>query len=106
MATPRLLAVAGAVGALALTAFIAIALTTGSDSASELLALSWGQVTVADLYLGLALAAAWVWHREASIPVRLAWIVALALLGNVALGAYVARAGWHSTWTEFFSGSH
>lgn len=52
----------------------------------------WGVVSLVDLYLGLALAAVWVAYRE-SRPWRTAvWVLALAALGNLALGAYVVVA--------------
>lgn len=91
-------------GAFLLTAYIVVELTSGSDTAAELLALSWGRISVADLYLGLALAGAWVWFRETRVGVRLLWLLAFVFLGNVAVGAYIARAGWNSTWLEFFAG--
>lgn len=52
----------------------------------------WGVVSLVDLYLGLALAAVWVVYREASGLRAAAWVLALIVLGNLALGAYVAVA--------------
>lgn len=67
---------------------------------------TWGQVLLADLYVGIALFAGWVAWREHGRPARaLAWIVALVVVGNLVACAYVllawrasagdARAFWH-----------
>ena len=62
------------------------------DEGSQLLALAWGRVTIIDLYLMLAVFAAWIWRREQNRMVALAWTVALIGLGSVAAGAYLIRA--------------
>lgn len=58
----------------------------------EIVRTRWGITTMADLYAGLVLGGAWIAWRERRIPVSAAWIVALMLLGNLALLAYVALA--------------
>ena len=69
-------------------------MTAGSfvEEGGRLFALAWGRVTVIDVYAGLALFAAWIWHREPRAWVAGAWIVALCLLGNLVAGCYVVLA--------------
>lgn len=60
--------------------------------ATALWALTWGRVTLIDLYLGLVLFAGWVAMREESKIVVLAWWAGLVVLGNLAAAAYVLFA--------------
>ncbi len=58
----------------------------------EIVRTRWGITTMVDLYAGLLLGGAWIGWRERRVGVGAAWIVALMLLGNLALLAYVALA--------------
>lgn len=63
---------------------------------SDIWSLPWGRVSLVDLYLGLALFAAWVALREPKVVTTAAWWAALLLLGNLAAGAYVTVAAFRS----------
>lgn len=52
----------------------------------------WGIVSLVDLYVGLVLVGAWMIHREKQTLARIGWIIGIVLLGNLAVGAYVAMA--------------
>lgn len=54
--------------------------------------IAWGQVLLADLYLGFALFAAWMIWRDGTGLVTAIWVVALLVLGNVVACIYVLRA--------------
>ncbi len=49
----------------------------------------WGAATLIDLYVGLSIAAVWMWQIERRRWSLAIWYVALAGLGNMALAAYV-----------------
>lgn len=66
---------------------------------------SWGRLVLTDLYLGLLIAAAWMWRRETRTLSRFGWVLAFLLLGNIGVGLYVAHAGRAATWEEFFMGA-
>ena len=66
------------------------------DEGSDIWALSWGRVSLIDLYAGLVLFAAWVAYRETSRVAIVAWWVALIGLGNLAAAVYVAWAAWRA----------
>ena len=70
-------------GALAFLALLAqTLLAQGTDGAGALLANPWGQITLADFYLGVLVFALVIFHFEPS-PLRAsAWVLALACLGN------------------------
>lgn len=52
----------------------------------------WGLATVLDVYVGIALLCCWVAWREASAPRAAAWIVLIALGGNLVSALYVLLA--------------
>jgi hypothetical protein len=54
--------------------------------------MAWGLVTIIDLYVGLAMIAAWIWWREESAGVALGWALALATCGNIATCLYIILA--------------
>ena len=74
------IAILGALAFLAL--LVQTLLAQGMDGASALLANPWGQITLADFYLGVLAFALVIFHFEPS-PLRAsAWVLALACLGN------------------------
>ena len=70
------------------------------NNASAIWALPWGKVSLIDLYAGLALFGGWIWLRETSRTRTILWWVALAVLGNLAAGAYLAVALLRAETTE------
>lgn len=95
-------------GALAMAAAIVYGLVAGNFGAegAQLLQMPWGIVTLVDVYVGFVLFALWIAYRETSLPAKVAWIVALMLLGNLMAAIYVllalnaSRGDWH----RFFLG--
>ena len=49
----------------------------------------WFQATLVDAYLGFLTFYVWVFYRERSWVCRGLWLVAILLLGNLAMSAYV-----------------
>jgi hypothetical protein len=49
----------------------------------------WTIATLADAYCGFLTFYAWVFLKECSAAARLAWFVAIMLLGNIAMASYV-----------------
>ena len=52
----------------------------------------WFRATLADAYLGFLTVFVWIAYRERSIPRCAAWLVALLLLGNIAIAVYFLAA--------------
>ncbi len=59
----------------------------GPDSA-------WTYATLCDAYAGFVTFYAWVWYKERSAVSRAGWLVAILLLGNMAMSTYVLIALW------------
>jgi hypothetical protein len=104
MAVVRTLSILG-------VAIMAVAIVLGllaggfSDEGSEILALTWGKVTLVDLYVGFVFFGLWVWARERKLTTALPWWVALVFLGNFAAALYLARASFaSSTINELLTG--
>lgn len=98
MPSSRIVALAAGASAIVLVALIVHA-SLEMSLASGLRAIvstRWGMTTLVDLYLGLAVVGAWIAYRERSALRAAPWIVALALLGNLATAAYVVIAALRS----------
>jgi hypothetical protein len=95
-------------GALAMAAAIIYGFTTGNFGAegAQLLQMPWGIVTLVDVYVGFILFAMWVVYREASLLAKVAWVVALMVLGNLIAALYVLLAlnASRGDWRKFFMG--
>lgn len=67
----------------------------------------WGQMSLADIYIGLALFAGWIAYREES-PLRAAlWIATTLIMGNPAASLYALIALYESDndWRRFWMGA-
>jgi hypothetical protein len=51
----------------------------------------WTIATLADAYFGFLTFYVWVWFKERSAGARAGWLVAIMLLGNIAMSIYVLR---------------
>lgn len=51
----------------------------------------WTTATLLDAYCGFITFYVWVYYKERHALARLAWFVAIMLLGNMAMSAYVLR---------------
>jgi Protein of unknown function (DUF1475) len=49
----------------------------------------WFIATLADAYCGFITFYAWVWYREGAAASRALWLLAILLLGNIAMASYV-----------------
>ncbi|MCH2177292.1 MAG: DUF1475 domain-containing protein [Mariniblastus sp.] len=56
---------------------------------AELMADGWFRATLADAYFGFITFFVWVAYRETSWLPRLLWLVAILLLGNIAMAIYM-----------------
>jgi hypothetical protein len=104
----RLAILLSAVFAAMMFALIAQAFFVGSfwQEGSALMALAWGKVTMADLYVGFALFSGWVIFREASPLRALAFVTLVMTLGNAFAAVYVLVALLRSRgdWSRFWLG--
>ena len=83
-----------ALGVAAMTIALIYGFTSGdfSGEGGQILDLIWGRVTLIDLYVGVALIAAFVFWRERSLPISLAWLASFVVLGHWATALYVLMA--------------
>jgi hypothetical protein len=49
----------------------------------------WTLATLCDAYCGFLTFYAWLFYKESGWPARLAWFVAIMVLGNMAMASYV-----------------
>jgi hypothetical protein len=59
------------------------------EAGRELWSDAWFRATLVDAYCGFLTFYAWVAYRERSWVGRAGWLVAIALLGNIAMAVYV-----------------
>ena len=81
-------------GVVAMAVALIVGFSSGGFTAEggEIIDLVWGRVTLVDLYVGIALFAAFVAWRERSAVVTIVWIVLFIVLGNLATAVYVLVA--------------
>ena len=89
-------------------ALIGQAFAVGSfwQEGGALMALAWGRVTLADLYVGFALFSGWVIFREVSLLTALAFVALAMTLGKAFAAVYVLVALLRSrgNWSRFWLG--
>ena len=97
------------IGVLAMTAVLVYGFVVGDFGAdgAEILANPWGIVSLVDLYVGFALFSAWIVFREASLPLAIAWVILMMVLGFFTGALYTLIALYKSKgdWQRFFMGS-
>ena len=59
---------------------------------AALVDMTWGMVTLVDLYLGLLLFSFWIMWREDNKVVAFAWSLLVLLLGNMLSCVYIIKA--------------
>jgi len=67
------------------------------DEGSAIWALSWGKVTLIDLYVGLVFFGLWVSVRERRLSAVVLWWAGLVVLGNLAAALYLVFASFTSS---------
>ncbi|HSG44556.1 MAG TPA: DUF1475 family protein [Anaerolineales bacterium] len=93
-------------GLLAMTTVLIYGFTVGdfSGEGSQLLSMPWGIVSLVDLYTGFILFSMWIIYREKSLPIAIAWTVAMMILGFFAgalytlITLYTSNNDWHKFW--------
>lgn len=97
-------------GIIAMTAVLVYGFTVGdfSGEGSRLLAMPWGIVSLVDLYVGFILFSAWIIYREKSLPVAIAWTIAMLVLGffTGSLYTFLALQSSGGDWRKFWMGKH
>lgn len=97
-------------GVIAMTAVLIYGFTIGdfSGEGSQLLSMPWGIVSLVDLYVGFTLFSAWIIYREKSLPVAIAWTIAMLVLGffTGSLYAFLALQSSGGDWRKFWLGKH
>ena len=95
----RIVRVLSIVLTLVMLAIIGYGLVNGdfAEEGGAILDLVWGRVTLVDLYVGVIIFGTWVAVRESSWLVRIAWWIALVVLGNLAAAVYLMVASFTST---------
>jgi hypothetical protein len=106
----RIAKIISALGVLAMTAVLIYGFTIGDFFAegSQLAAMPWGIVSLVDLYTGFVLFSGWIIYREKSLPVAIAWTIAMMVLGFFAgsLYAFIALQTSGNDWRKFWLGKH
>lgn len=95
-------------GAVAMSAVLIYAFTTGSLSqeGSVLLSMPWGIVSLVDLYVGFILFSGWIVYRERSVARSVIWVVLMMVLGFFTASVYVfvALQASDGNWRRFWMG--
>ena len=83
-------------GAVIMTVTIVLGFLSGGfmDEGSAIWALSWGKVTLIDLYVGLVFFGLWVSVRERRLSVVVIWWLGLVVFGNLAAALYMVFASF------------
>lgn len=104
----KTVAILAALGALAMTIILFYAFVEGEfvREGRQLLAMSWGIVSLVDLYVGFFLFAGWILYRDGLTLLSWLWIVAVMTLGSLAICVYVLVSARMSKgdWRSFFMG--
>ena len=86
-------------GAVTMAVAVVLGFLSGGfvDEGSAIWALSWGKVTLIDLYVGLGFFGVWVSARERRLSAVAIWWLALVVLGNLAAALYLVFASFTSS---------
>ena len=101
--------VVAAVGVAAMTSLIVGGFTVASftEEGGALLALTWGRVTLIDIYLAFLFGWLWIAWRERSPLRAVLWGLAAVVTGSLALFAYLLGAALRArSTTELVLGPH
>src|SRR3989337_827506 len=104
----RIVKILSTLGLLAMTAVLIYGFSVGNfgSDGARLLSNPWGIVSMVDLYTGFTLFSAWIVFREKSIPMSIAWVVLMMVLGFFTASLYVFLAASNSKgdWAKFWMG--
>jgi len=67
----------------------------------------WGVMSLIDLYVGFTLFSMWIAYRERFIPIAVAWIIGMMVLGFFTASVYILLGLYSSKgdWLKFFLGN-
>ena len=95
-------------GLVAMTGVLIFAFATGdfAEEGSTLLSLSWGIVSLVDLYVGFILFSGWIIYRERSFWRSAVWVALMMVLGffTASLYAFIALQTSGGDWKRFWMG--
>jgi len=98
----------GWVGLLAMTLGLANGFINGDFfvDGGKLLENPWGVMSLVDLYVGFVLFSMWIAFREKSLIAKVAWILAMMILGFFTGALYILYAFYtcKGDWLTFFLG--
>jgi vacuolar-type H+-ATPase subunit I/STV1 len=94
--------IVSALGVAVMTIALIFGFTSGdfSGEGGQILDLIWGRVTLIDLYVGVAIFGVFMFWRERSVGISVAWLVAFVVLGNLATALYVLLASLRTNSVE------
>lgn len=96
MAVVRAVAVTSAV-VMFVSIVVGFATADFGQDGEALLGLTWGVVTLVDLYVAFTFVWLWIAWREADAVRAGIWLVLVAGLGSLAIAGYVVRASFRAT---------
>lgn len=95
-------------GLIAMTVVLIYGFTVGdfSKEGTQLLGMSWGIVSLVDLYVGFALFSGWIVFREKALLPSIIWVVLMMVLGFWAgsLYTFLALQSSGGDWKRFWMG--
>jgi hypothetical protein len=95
-------------GVLAMTLALANGFINGdfAGEGSQLLSMSWGIVSLVDLYVGFILFSGWILYREGLTIKSIVWVVLMMVLGffTGALYTFLALQSSGGDWRKFWLG--
>lgn len=96
------------VGAVIMGAAILYGLVIGDfmGEGKKLLDLSWGVISLIDIYIMFALFSGWIIFREKSVLMALLWVVMMMVLGSftACVYAFIALMKSKGNWQQFWMG--
>ena len=98
-----------AIGVAAMTSLIVagFSLASFTDQGGAIIALTWGRVTLIDIYLAFLFGWLWIAWRERSAVRAAVWALATVITGSLALFGYLLGAALRArTTTELVLGPH
>jgi hypothetical protein len=105
----RLAKVIALLGLLAMTGILIYAFSTGNftQEGGQLLGMSWGIVSLVDLYVGFALFSIWIVYREKAVVPAILWVLLMMALGfwTGALYTFLALHRSQGDWRRFWLGN-
>ena len=95
-------------GAVVMATAIIYGLTVGDFvvEGKKLLDLSWGVISLIDIYIMFSLFSGWIIYREKSLIVALLWVVMIMILGSFTACVYtfIALVKSKGNWQQFWLG--